>query len=141
MMPSAIAGKSGPIIAAVFVVALATLLILGFKGIGPVPFRPRKLSQEDYTRVIKENLYLSVASINAFKARTGRLPKDMAEIGMAFDSTLSYQVVSRDRYIISKLQYGQSVTYDSAQEARDFFAEIAPPYNPSVNNQEAPAGK
>ena len=141
MMPSTIQGKAGPITAGILIVALAFLVVLGFKGIGPFPFRTPRLSSVDYTRVIKENLYLAVVSVDAFKKRTGRLPTGLEEVGMAFDKTLSYQVVSPTHYLISKIQYGQSVSYDSAQEASVFFAEIAPPFNPSVGNQEAPAGK
>jgi hypothetical protein len=140
-MPSKIQGNAGLVAAAILILTLATIVVMGFRGVGPFPFRPRKLSPVDSTRVIKQDLYFVVAAIDAFQKRTGRLPKDLDEIGMAFDLSLSYKVMARNRYIISKNKYGQSLSFDTAEDARAFFDGIPPPYNPSGNCQGTPAVK
>lgn len=121
--------------------ACIVLLVLGAFGMGPFPYRAKKLASAEAERVIRQNLYLTVTAIDAYKKRTGDLPKTLDDIGMGQDATLSYQPVSKDRFVLSQLKYGKTVSYDSTADPRTFFSELAPPINTSVGQADAPAGK
>lgn len=138
---ASIKGKAGIVGAGILCATLVLLVVLGAAGMGPFPFRSKKLASADADRVVRQNLYFTVTAISAFKKRTGTLPKTLDEIGMGQDSTLSYQPVSKERFVLSQTKYGKSISYDSGSTPSSFFADLAPPTNPSVGEAKAPAAK
>jgi hypothetical protein len=119
-------------IATVLGILLIALLVMGFMGVGPLPFRTRPLTPQQNDTLVRQTLYAVVTALDAYKQRIGEYPANLDPVGMGYDKTISYTLVSKERFIISMKRQGQEVTYDSNQDPAAFFAGLPPPINPSA---------
>lgn len=122
-------------LAALLLLSLGILLGLGFFGRGPFPFRRRPAAEEEVRRASLVNLNLAVTCITAYRSRTGALPAKLDDVGLGFDPTLSYQVVSPSRYLLTSTRGTLAITYDSKQDAERFFAGTPSVMNPILQEK------
>lgn len=70
-------------------------------------------------------LYLAARSVSHFRATQGRLPRTLAEAGVARDSAIEYRIVMDTLFTLAARLDTTVVTYDSRQPAESLMGRSA----------------
>jgi hypothetical protein len=107
--------------------ATSWLTWMNLTGHGPFGMNPAARSAAAIDRTARATLYMVKQNIAAFRARSGRLPAALADVGFAAGEEWSYRVLEGDRFQLSYFGDGAPVTYDSAITPDSFFNGLLVP--------------
>jgi hypothetical protein len=68
-----------------------------------------------------------VTEIETFREDYDELPENLAEVAAPFEGQWRYELVERGRYRIALSRWGQSVTFDSADDPEVIFGAVRQP--------------
>lgn len=112
---------------AVGVPTLAFLLVQDFAVGGVRALLQPRLPEAELRLQILSTVNDLVIEIDAFYEDYGELPESLVEVASPSAAGWRYTLVGRDRYRVELTQDGQSVTYDSADDADEVFEEVRQP--------------
>ncbi len=111
-------------LAAVAVVAVASLLFLGFAGVGPLSSAQGLVKGNLKEMDAHRTLLYGVEYIEKVRHDKGAVPSQLPGAIKAVEGTWNYRVLSKHHYVLSLTEKGRTYTYDSDQGLRAAFPEL-----------------
>jgi hypothetical protein len=102
---------------------LALLIVLNLSGTWLVFGTRAPSAAEQHRRALADASFV-VEAIDAYRAQRGTLPATLAAVDVRNLHKWSYEVTADGRYRLSYTAYGETVSYDSSQDADAFFAGV-----------------
>jgi|WetSurMetagenome_2_1015567.scaffolds.fasta_scaffold03073_5 hypothetical protein len=97
------------------------LLVLTLLGKNPFGVVKKAAPPEVVQQQVMTFAFRAVDRIDTYKAKTGKLPRSLEDIGIVDAKSWKYDVLSGDQYVITVTMDGKSFTYNSNQDPAKVF--------------------
>lgn len=111
-------------LAALAVVAVASLLFLGFSGVGPLSAAQGLIKGNRAEMEAHRTLLYAVEYIEKVRHDKGAVPDHLPGAIKAVKGTWSYRALNEHRYVLSLTEKGRTYSYDSDEGLQAAFPEL-----------------
>jgi hypothetical protein len=115
--------KIGLVLVAVLAVVLVILTVMNLSGTSLV-FGVRTFSPAEQHQRALADLSFVVEAIDAYRASRGTLPPTLAAVDVRGLDKWTYEISGAERYRLALRANGETIRYDSSQDADVFFAAV-----------------